>query len=81
MKRPKPERLAELEAKARAIRIEQAIENSPALHQVSRGVKYLDRALTMMSLPKDIQHAVARAADLIEVEMQKLGDAPKVEAP
>lgn len=77
-KRPAPTRLSELETRARKVRIDIAIENSPALKEVQRATRRLKRALDYNALPSDVLDAVDVSLDLIGKAMGSLGEVAPV---
>lgn len=79
-KRPAPVRKEELETKLRKVRIEDAIDNSPSLKEVTRALRFLKRAEKHEdagNLPEPVGEAVQEAIDLLEQSLSTLGDAPK----
>lgn len=75
-KRPNEVRLAELDEKARKIRIETAIEKSPALQEVRKALRCLERAKSAGSMPEPANGAAHDCMNNLATALDRLGDVP-----
>lgn len=80
-KRPNPERLAELEKDARAVRILIAMERSPALREIKAALRCLDKAQIANKVAPQLSEAEAESVASMSAELLAMievrGDAQK----
>lgn len=80
-KRPNHERLAELEEKARKLRMETAIEKSPALQEIQKALRCLGKAQIAHKQEPALSEAESEAIESMCEELVALlevrGEAPK----